>query len=267
MTRRNALPTVLLTAVAASWAWFLVDAGPLIAYSDEDGAFETLGAALLLIASLLFVAALVASIARRGRLLRAASYSGLALVLFASFGEEVSWGQRAFGWDTPPALADNVQGETNLHNLSAFDCHSGGCTGLLIQRNAEGDIVIDATRLFPALVMALLLGPPLLARVSSKGRRLLRRLGVPVAPLSLGVVAVVAWVLSLAGYVQYPPSTGQNWAVRELLELQLETLLALFAAAELTRVLRRPRTRRVEPANARTERDRREAYAAERSRA
>ena len=32
--------------------------------------------------------------------------------------EEVSWGQRLFGWQTPAALAEvNVQHETNLHNL------------------------------------------------------------------------------------------------------------------------------------------------------
>ena len=33
-------------------------------------------------------------------------------------GEEVSWGQRIFGWATPGALEQvNLQGETNLHNI------------------------------------------------------------------------------------------------------------------------------------------------------
>jgi hypothetical protein len=32
--------------------------------------------------------------------------------------EEISWGQRIFGWDTPPFLEDlNLQGETNVHNI------------------------------------------------------------------------------------------------------------------------------------------------------
>lgn len=32
--------------------------------------------------------------------------------------EEISWGQRLFGWETPAAWAAlNHQGETNLHNL------------------------------------------------------------------------------------------------------------------------------------------------------
>ena len=36
--------------------------------------------------------------------------------------EEVSWGQRLFGWGTPAILNEfNVQGETTLHNLSSAD--------------------------------------------------------------------------------------------------------------------------------------------------
>ncbi len=43
----------------------------------------------------------------------------LACVYFA--GEELSWGQWIFGWQTPETLrALNVQGETNLHNLSPW---------------------------------------------------------------------------------------------------------------------------------------------------
>lgn len=36
-------------------------------------------------------------------------------------GEELSWGQHVFGWATPEAFASNVQGETNLHNLSGVN--------------------------------------------------------------------------------------------------------------------------------------------------
>ena len=40
---------------------------------------------------------------------------GLAAVFGA--GEEISWGQRVFGWATSETFAANRQGETNLHNL------------------------------------------------------------------------------------------------------------------------------------------------------
>jgi hypothetical protein len=43
----------------------------------------------------------------------------LACIYFA--GEEVSWGQWFFGWDTPEFIAGlNDQGETNLHNVSSW---------------------------------------------------------------------------------------------------------------------------------------------------
>ena len=49
-------------------------------------------------------------------------YLGLmALFYFVCAGEEISWGQRVLGFDTPPTLAaSNDQGEFNIHNLK-FD--------------------------------------------------------------------------------------------------------------------------------------------------
>lgn len=45
-------------------------------------------------------------------------YVGISLGLVFMVGEELSWGQRMFGWGTPQAFQDaNKQGETNLHNI------------------------------------------------------------------------------------------------------------------------------------------------------
>jgi hypothetical protein len=42
----------------------------------------------------------------------------LALGAFFVAGEEISWGQRIFGWGTPATLDEiNHQGETNIHNI------------------------------------------------------------------------------------------------------------------------------------------------------
>ena len=44
----------------------------------------------------------------------------LAALFFLGAMEEVSWGQRLFGWGTPAILSEvNVQGETTLHNLGS----------------------------------------------------------------------------------------------------------------------------------------------------
>lgn len=40
------------------------------------------------------------------------------LAMFFAAGEEITWGQRVLGWETPEHIqAINEQGETNLHNL------------------------------------------------------------------------------------------------------------------------------------------------------
>lgn len=48
-------------------------------------------------------------------------YLCLNVGIFFIIGEEVSWGQRLFGWSTPAALkAINRQHETNIHNLDGM---------------------------------------------------------------------------------------------------------------------------------------------------
>jgi hypothetical protein len=56
-------------------------------------------------------------------------------VCFISFGEEISWGQRIFGIETPAFIADaNRQSELNFHNLYAL---SGGSTWLNFFKTGE----------------------------------------------------------------------------------------------------------------------------------
>lgn len=45
-------------------------------------------------------------------------FIALALACFYVVGEEISWGQRIFGWSSPEVFKEkNLQGETNLHNF------------------------------------------------------------------------------------------------------------------------------------------------------
>ena len=75
----------------------------------EDGPVEWLGALALLLAAIGF-----ASCARKSRW-----YILLALFCFFAFAEEISWGQRLFGFSSPTFFRQwNTQDETNLHNLA-----------------------------------------------------------------------------------------------------------------------------------------------------
>jgi len=48
-------------------------------------------------------------------------YGGFALLFFVIAGEEISWGQRILGIETPESFAaHNVQQEINLHNIEGI---------------------------------------------------------------------------------------------------------------------------------------------------
>jgi len=85
--------------------------------TTEDGIIEWFQFFALVVA--VIATALVAlELRRTGRLGWAAFYALGALAVFFVAGEEISWGQRIFGWMTPQKFWEmNVQGETNLHNL------------------------------------------------------------------------------------------------------------------------------------------------------
>jgi hypothetical protein len=95
----------------------------------EDHYFELVGAFSLLVTSLLFLYGFF-----RARkvlektwisLVKQLVYLGLALLFFVGAGEEISWGQRILGFQTPQPLSQvNRQEEFNLHNLRAWEASS-----------------------------------------------------------------------------------------------------------------------------------------------
>jgi hypothetical protein len=106
---------VSLAAAAASTVYFLVDPAGFHAFAQEDRPLEWASALLLLGAAGLL--AFHAFARRRDRL--TLLLAGLVcLALFLVGMEEISWGQRLFGFATPERLAEmNWQSEFNLHNV------------------------------------------------------------------------------------------------------------------------------------------------------
>lgn len=88
------------------------------AVTVEDALVEYLGFAGLIAVGIV--------LARTARLERARGRAGRAILLALAAalfvwaaGEEISWGQRLFGIETPPSLLEiNAQGELNLHNIN-----------------------------------------------------------------------------------------------------------------------------------------------------
>jgi hypothetical protein len=86
-------------------------------FTREDGFAESVQ---VFIYALSFIFSLIVAIRqwRAGKRLIALLFLGLSLALVFLVGEELSWGQRLFGWETTSGLASvNKQEETNLHNI------------------------------------------------------------------------------------------------------------------------------------------------------
>lgn len=161
----------------------------------EDGPVENLGAALSLAAAVLFFWCYHLSANRANRFLgwqtnRNLWFLALGLLMLACFGEEISWGQRIFGWDTPAVLKEaNAQRETNLHNLWLFQAKNPDGT-----KKSSLGLLLNANRMLAIFWLVYCILIPLFAMASDHARRFLKLTGVPVASLAVGSLFIVNYV-------------------------------------------------------------------------
>lgn len=97
----------------------------LDAFVREDKIYESLSAIYLFIASIMFALAFYRSSIKLNfkdpAWLKRLSFLGFALLFFFGAGEEISWGQRILGIETPNLIKGvNVQNEITIHNLNIF---------------------------------------------------------------------------------------------------------------------------------------------------
>lgn len=174
MTVRRALAfSLLVLYLVVSVHLLRLDQATADALVAEDGIFEWLGAIFLLAGAALVLMALLRLRARgHTTVIKRLAYLGLALILFVAAGEEISWGQRLLGLETPEAVKRvNVQEELNFHNLY------GDETGQNI-----------SVRVFQAFWMTFGILLPLCALWRPLGRRLRRYL--PVIPAWLALLFI-----------------------------------------------------------------------------
>ena len=163
--------------------------------AGEDRAVEWAGTVALLAGGLLFTLAFARSKGAGQRIGRLRTSRNILLLVFAfvtifAAGEEISWGQRILGFETPDALASvNEQDEFNLHNLRALNPLVDG------QGRSELRLFLTANRAFALFVVALVAGWPLLHAASRTVRRLNERLRIPVVPLWLAPLVILIPVL------------------------------------------------------------------------
>lgn len=109
----------LIIIITSYLLYLFMKEDTVIQLGKEDSLFEYLTALAFLLTSTLFFIIYL----RRKRLIHLV----FALVFFVGMGEEVSWGQRIFNFQSPEYFKDNnIQHEFNLHNLKIFDSQEEG---------------------------------------------------------------------------------------------------------------------------------------------
>lgn len=151
---------------------------------QEDGAVEYIGALALLLACPVFLAASFYSRSRIALIL-------LALFCFVSFGEEISWGQRLLGFESPSFFRQwNHQDEFNLHNLawiSGFD-EKGKALG-------GWSNYLNAGRFFTLICFTLGIFLPLARTLSTKVEAKAKELSLASTPLLSSISIGVNYLL------------------------------------------------------------------------
>lgn len=189
---------VLVAAGVVAGLVYAIAPEQLERVAQEDGPVEY-GQALAFLAGAVFF--FVRAARRRGRDLWGLV---LGLGLFLVAGEEISWGQRLLGIETPEGLREsNVQGEFNLHNIDG------------IHQNVRALGMLVVVGLFVLIPLARL-GWARLARLEA-------RLGIPPVPLWAIPLALVALAFMLVPRVL----SGEVFELDEVGEL----FIALTAAA------------------------------------
>jgi len=86
-------------------------------YAIEDGPAEWATAVLLFLSFTVLLRHAI-GFSRSGQKHAVVTMAVGALLFFFASGEEISWGQRIFGWQAPEIITENShRAETNLHNL------------------------------------------------------------------------------------------------------------------------------------------------------
>ena len=137
MSKGSPLSLLLVGIILISLTFLTIygASSQLIFLTKEDGVIENFGSVFFLVASILFFLTFFRT--RKSNDYQINKHLGtwvfflFGLMFFFAFGEEISWGQRIFGFATPEDMkAANVQDEFNVHNLDVF--YGEGLTTALI---------------------------------------------------------------------------------------------------------------------------------------
>jgi len=230
----NIGPTQILALILVIAPYFILflPKEPFFALTREDGFLENVSAVYYLVAALgCFLLFLKAKYFKNpadrsvySNPARRYVFLGLGLLFFVSLGEEISWGQRLLGYNTPEAIAArNVQGEFNFHNLEFFNPRT------MDETPKEGlAAIFTARRVFIALFGFYLFILPLAVMFSDGMRRLLKAFYIPVPPLWMGLLYAGNIILFMGLNRIFADNQMLKNGISEVEELNIAFLLMLI---------------------------------------
>jgi hypothetical protein len=221
-SQRKLLYTGIFISIILSWVIFFIFSDKVLNnLTSEDHFIEWIGTTCLLASSIAFFISYLRNKEGNDLILfktdRNYFFLLLALIFFFGFGEEISWGQRIFGWHSPGLFNHlNDQQETNIHNLKLF----------------RG--VLGFNHLFTFFWVSYCLIVPLLIRKSAVVSNFLTRINLPIVPLWLGISFLFSYTFFI---VLKMIMLNLTHALTEVKETSLSSLFLVFSILCLNKVI------------------------------
>jgi hypothetical protein len=152
----------------------------------------------------------------------------LALAMFFGAGEEISWGQRIFGFSTPESVKQvNTQGEFTIHNLEVF---SGKQFDQHKRTGIENLLKISFLFKIFTFIFGMLL--PLATYHIKTIARFTKKIRLPIPPFSIGIFFLINWLIIVTG-TKYLLAAGGNNRQYSLLIFSATEIYEFIAALVL----------------------------------
>jgi len=199
----------------------------VVKLTGEDGLFETLSAIFFLLVSVSFFYLFFKSKSGNNfyfyRTRKNVLFLLLAFMFLFAFGEEISWGQRIFSFETPKALKNiNLQGEFNIHNIDIF--HTTDPAG---NRKSIAGLLLNLDRIFSLFWLSWCVIIPVLSKLHKRFCNWLKEVGVPIIPIWLGFLFISNYLLSKVGELFISSANLPNNPLVEIKEYNFAFLFFL----------------------------------------
>ncbi len=172
---------IVAISVATGFYFFYTNRPRFENYIKEDGIAEWLTVAGLLLGSLVCFSRFIRLFRKKSKWFLLVTLC-LGLFLFFAAGEEISWGQRILGIETPEYFQQhNAQQETNLHNLIVG--------GVKLNKLIFSVILVGLLSIFMIIV-------PVLYQKNNRVKRFLDASAVPVPRYYQVLAFIVVFVLT-----------------------------------------------------------------------